>query len=239
VNPAYAKCLASSVWELNPIGHGVGRGRLDSSSAWAAINSVGQWWQMDLGHPKLIIGVVTQARSCRHYTYHRFSIIGLVRTGSTCCNEFVKSYKVSTYGGSGWTDVDGGHVFTANTANDANHISTVNNKVENKFASVVYSQYVRVVVQAWQNHIAMRAAVLVGACTFGPGDGTSVDGGSETYVGTAYSNLACESMVLKKAPTANGATRGTSNHRCYAEFKMTGVQPYGTEWVTCRFPSHA
>ena len=78
--------------------------------------------------------------------------------------QYVKSYKVQVSGdGSSWSDVDGGQVFTANSA--AN-----NDKVENLFASPVSARFVRIVVQTWNRHISMRSGVLVcaaaaaGAC---------------------------------------------------------------------------
>jgi len=67
----------------------------------------------------------------------------------------VKSYKVQlSLDGSNWIYVDGGHIFTANSASN-------NVKVENLFASPVSTRFVRIVVQTWSSHISMRSGVLV------------------------------------------------------------------------------
>ena len=58
-------------------------------------------------------------------------ISGVVTQGRRGANQYVKSYKVQvSQDGSSWTYVDGGKVFTANTA--AN-----NAKVKNEFGTVV------------------------------------------------------------------------------------------------------
>ena len=65
----------------------------------------------------------------------------------------------------------------------------------------------------------VRARTAAGA-QWNKGDGT---GGSETYLGTTTGAKDCEKMVRDKKSTANGATWGHSNGRCYAEFGMTGA----------------
>ena len=74
--------------------------------------------------------------------------------------QYVKSYKVQvSLDGSSWSDVNGGQIFTANSASN-------NIKVENQFTSVS-ARFVRIVVQTWNHHISMRSGVLVcdaGAC---------------------------------------------------------------------------
>ena len=135
-SPDYSHSSASSVWNSDAMGHSHGKGRLHSNQAWSArVNHAGQWWQMDLGKTKVISGVVTQGR--------------------TSHNQYVRSYKVQTSSdGSSWADVDNGKTVTANTA-------ASNAKVENRFALRVSARYVRIVVQTWNRHISMRAAVLV------------------------------------------------------------------------------
>jgi hypothetical protein len=140
-SPDYSHSSASTVHAGNAMGHSHGKGRLDSDQAWSAgTNAAGQWWQMDLGVNREVSGVVTQGR--------------------TAANQYVKSYKVQiSHDGTTFEDVDGGHVFTANTASN-------NVKVENVFASSVNTRYVRIVVQTWNAWISMRAAVV--ACTTAP-----------------------------------------------------------------------
>jgi len=90
---------------------------------------------MDLGNVQKVVGVVTQGRKGH--------------------NQYVKSYKVQTsQDGSSWPYVDGGKIFTANTAGN-------NVKVGNQFASPIIARFVRIVVQTWNIHISMRAAALV------------------------------------------------------------------------------
>merc|ERR1712185_872365 len=136
VNPAYSACKASSIWGGDPIGRSHGTGRLDSSQAWSARhNRKGEWWQMDAGDVKPIVGVRTQGRH-----------------GGTD-NQRVTAYKVMVSSdGKSWSSVDGGKVFKANVANSH---TTVNNK----FAKPVMARYVRLVVEAWTHHISMRAAL--------------------------------------------------------------------------------
>lgn len=135
INPAYSACRASSVWDNNAIGVSHGTGQLDSAQGWSARhNKAGEWWQMDMGSKMTIGGVVTQGR--------------------TAHDQYVKSFKVQVSAdGSAWTYVDGGHIFKANTAD-------TNFKVENKFDRPVMARFVRIVVQTWNRHISMRAAVL-------------------------------------------------------------------------------
>jgi|ERR1712125_27060 len=63
------------------------------------------------------------------------------------------------------------------------------------------------------------------------GDGT---GGSETQVGTASSREACASIVQTQQRKANGATWGTGDRKCYAEFGMTGFKS-DSRYTTCQF----
>ena len=137
----YGKCSASSIYSTDAIGHRHGKGALGSTQAWsAAANSVGQWWQMDIGEVNMVAGVVTQGRNGH--------------------DQYVTSYKVQVSQDdvindeSEWEDVDNGKVFTANTASNSD-------KVQNLFLSPVNARYVRIVVQTWNVHVSMRAAVLL------------------------------------------------------------------------------
>ena len=138
-SPAYSQCKASSVWSNDPIGRSHGLGRLGSSQAWSArTNRKGEWWQIDEGSAKPIVGVRTQGRSGGRD------------------NQRVSAYKVSTsLNGKSWTAVDGGKVFAANAARS-------DTTVANKFSKPVMARYVRIVVESWRKHVSMRAAVDVG-----------------------------------------------------------------------------
>lgn len=138
-SPGYSRCKASSVWGNDRIGHSHGLGRLNSRQAWSARhNKKGQWWQMDAGSAKPIVGLRTQGR----------------KGGSN--NQRVTSYKVKTsLNGRSWTYVDGGKVFAANKARS-------DTTVANKFSAPVTARYVRIIVQSWKKHASMRAALDVG-----------------------------------------------------------------------------
>ena len=56
-------------------------------------------------------------------------------------------------------------------------------------------------------------------CPFSLGDGS---GGTEKYLKRTSSEAECSAYVKSARPTANGATWGTGNRKCYAEFGMTG-----------------
>ena len=44
------------------------------------------------------------------------------------------------------------------------------------------------------------------------------------YVGQTTSAAACARLVAKNNADANGATWGSENHKCYAEFGATGIR---------------
>merc|ERR1712086_1246706 len=171
INPAYAQCSASAVYDGDAVGTGHGTGRLDSAQGWSAKNTgpwLGEWWQMDLGSTIWVAGVVTQGRKSPHD------------------GQAVTSYKVkvSTDGGT-FTDVDGGATFTGNSAN------TGDAKVEKLFASPVQGRYVRILPQTWASHITMRSAVLEASSGYSSGyqsssaqtPASSPGGGSTPFYG--------------------------------------------------------
>jgi hypothetical protein len=135
-NPPYANHNYSSVFNSDPIGHSHGQGRLNSNQAWsAAQNVVGEWWQVDIGPNKQVVGVLTQGRSA---SYQR-----------------VTAYTVSTsLDGNAWAPVDGGNVFAGNVASSSPAVT-------NTFAAPVTARYVRIIVQSWNQYISMRGAIIV------------------------------------------------------------------------------
>jgi hypothetical protein len=109
---------------------------LDSPQAWsAAKNEVGEWMQMDLGASERVAGVVVQGR--------KEGLHG---------NQYVKSFTIRySTDGSTWQDVpdwkfNGGSGDT---------------KREVRFPSVITARYVRLVVESWNNHISMRAGIIL------------------------------------------------------------------------------
>jgi len=138
----------SSVYGNNRKGTGHARSMLDSDQAWsAARNTIGEWMQIDLGKESCVSGVITQRRK---------------NSGQR-----VTSYKLSySTDGSSFTELS--QVFSANDANDES-------KVTHSFAAV-QARYVRFIVQTWEHHISMRAAVI--ASVAGAGDDTSTTTGA-------------------------------------------------------------
>jgi len=111
---------------------------LDSPQAWTAQHpKAGEWWQMDVGSVKKVLGVVTQARSESA--------------------QRVTSYTVQVSSdGKYFEYVDGGVTFQANRPGDDDDF-----KVKNFFANSVETRFVKIVVKSWSTYISMRAAVLV------------------------------------------------------------------------------
>ena len=109
---------------------------LDSPQAWSAQhNRAGEWAQVDLGAVQSVSGVVTQKRNN--------------------VDQYVKTLSVKTStDGSTWTDVDGGAVFTANTAAQSRSAKTTI-----AFSSAVQARYVKLFVLTYQDHISMRFGV--------------------------------------------------------------------------------
>ena len=68
-------------------------------------------------------------------------------------------------------------------------------------------------------------------CTFVVGDGT---GGTEKYIEKTTTENECADLVRRKETKANGATWGSENEKCYAEFGATGNSGTGS-YRTCLF----
>ena len=69
-------------------------------------------------------------------------------------------------------------------------------------------------------------------CEFVVGDGT---GGTEKEIGSTSTEGECASLVLRKEPSANGATwEVATSGSCYAEFRATGNNG-NSDWRTCLF----
>ena len=69
-------------------------------------------------------------------------------------------------------------------------------------------------------------------CVFKPGNG---QGGSTKFLVTTSTSAACAAYVLGNEPAANGATWGSSNKRCYAEFRQTSRDHKNDAWLNCQF----
>ena len=136
-----ANLAASSVYNNDPIGTSHGRGLFNSPQAWSAkTNTPGEWWQFDLTTAQWVTGIVTQPRATNYA-------------------QFVRQYTVLTSptgDASQMVPVENGRMFNAN-------FNTIDS-VTHRFAPVS-ARLVRIVVNAFENHISMRAAVLTSACS--------------------------------------------------------------------------
>jgi len=132
VNPAESSRTYSSVHLGDAHGGGHARSMLDSPQAWVAKQAVaGEYMIIDVGQEAWIYGVITQCRADLYW-------------------EYVTSFTVQ-YSSDGftWQDITGTFVGSSSA-----------NKLEAKFPSAVYAQYVKIVAQAWINWVSMRAGVL-------------------------------------------------------------------------------
>nr|XP_039252583.1 lactadherin-like [Styela clava] len=96
-----------------------------------------QWLQVDLQEPTTVTGLLTQGRS-------------------NCCNQWVRSFKVS-YGNSEsslamYQENGATKIFTGN--HDETTIK------ENRFSQPITARYIRIHPVTWQDHISMRIEIL-------------------------------------------------------------------------------
>jgi hypothetical protein len=136
VIPPYASCKASTSYSDAAIGTGYARGALNSPAAWFPLKqTVGQWWQMDVGSPRAVKGIRTQGR----------------KGGDS----WVQTYKVKwSLDEVTWNDVDGGASFNGNT----NGFDTVTAM----FSGVVVARFVRIYPQTKSGaYFGLRCAVMV------------------------------------------------------------------------------
>ena len=94
---------------------------------------------IDAGAAREVYGVVTQGRHDPPWY-----------------NQQVTSYKVEVYLSGGWVPVTneaGSFTFTGNTDRDT--------QVWQRFSNPVTTQYVKFIPLSWNNHICMRAGLLI------------------------------------------------------------------------------
>ena len=134
LNPAEERRFYSSVYNNDRAGEGHRRSMLDSPQAWsAATNKIGEWIVLDLGAIQSVAGVVTQGRGDKYVQY---------------VNTFNVEYSI--YRSWTWSSVPG--LFAAS----ADHT-----RVTALFRSPFRARFVKLVVQSWHKHIALRAGVVV------------------------------------------------------------------------------
>ena len=122
---------ASSIWGGDPIGGGHGRGRLDSTQAWSALdNGIGEWYQIDLPEEAFVSGIAIRGRKDT--------------------DQWIKTFKVSRKAEDGsWKSVDSGKEYKANTDRDT--------QVDVNFDKATKTTAIRIYPETWNNHISLRA----------------------------------------------------------------------------------
>eukprot|EP01001_Neometanema_parovale_P005901 NODE_22_length_4339_cov_431.329934_g20_i0.p1 GENE.NODE_22_length_4339_cov_431.329934_g20_i0~~NODE_22_length_4339_cov_431.329934_g20_i0.p1 ORF type:complete len:1325 (+),score=331.29 NODE_22_length_4339_cov_431.329934_g20_i0:54-4028(+) len=151
VNPPDSARLASSIWDNNPMGTSHGTGMLNSGQGWSSkYNSVGQWYQIDVGLAKPVKGIVMQSRS-------------------RAWNQYVTAYYVQySNDGTTWTSYANGAQQNTGITGESNSYFTWT------WTSPVTTRFIRIYPTRWVNHMSLRAGVLV--CNNGGwGQGLSVE----------------------------------------------------------------
>jgi len=137
VNPEESARTYSSVWGGDPPGTGHAVSMLDSGQAWSAVNSqLGEWMQIDLRSDFWVAGVITQGR------------------GHSSQDQYVTSYRVEySRDGASFSSVAGEFAGNDGVRED--------DRVQSTFPAAVQARYIRIYPTAWNNHMSMRAGVLV------------------------------------------------------------------------------
>jgi len=183
--------------------------------AWIANTlDVRQYMEIDAGGPMHIVGIITQGRGTSAYAHQYVT-------------EFRVEHRLGDALGSG---VEFPGTFTM----------TENSKKEHVFAQPVYARYIRIIVLAWNDHICMRAALVVKSCSTCLANAVSVQG--STSVGAcdcpagAYKSVsAVSARALALVPgSAQLATLSSRDMRLYAAtavFVSTGGPPPNTRSI--------
>jgi len=142
LNPAESTRSYSTVWSNNPIGTGHARSMIDSEQGWSAkSNTVGQWMVIDLESSLAVAGLAIQGR----LNYQQQWVTG-----------FTVQYWLD-----GETSADAKNI-------DENIQFTVPEKLNESgmyneiyFGTGVVARYFQITVKTWDQHISMRAGVLM------------------------------------------------------------------------------
>lgn len=144
INPPEESRTYSSVWNDSPIGTGYARSMLDSVRCWIAneaeeTDESSPWMQIDIGATETVAGVVVRGRAGSSQRVTRFTV----------------QYSTDADDADGWTDAGN---FTCDNCNSPISYS------ESLFPELVTARYIKILVQEWTGHVAMRAGVLTGWC---------------------------------------------------------------------------
>ena len=137
----------SSIWDNDAPGTGHGRSMLDSPQAWSANNTSKdktpkEWMQIDAGSVTTVFGVRNRRRS----NYNQYVTAFTVQY----------STDLSINNNTKWSDVDVSSEFSKGAI-----FTDTSGNYDALFATPVTAQYIRITVENWVNHPAMRAGLLV------------------------------------------------------------------------------
>mmetsp|Transcript_25804 Transcript_25804/g.65037 ORF Transcript_25804/g.65037 Transcript_25804/m.65037 type:complete len:228 (-) Transcript_25804:33-716(-) len=131
-NPDEAMRSYSSVYLDDVVGTGYARSMLDSAQAWSAKqNQLGEWMQIALESQAIVAGVVTQGR----------------HGSSQAVTEYAVQYSTD---GIDWSEINAD--FQGSTSDE---------QLIAEFPSLVPARYIRMFPQSWEEHISMRAGLLL------------------------------------------------------------------------------
>ncbi len=138
INPEEIKRSYSSVFNLNNIGEGYARSKLDSLQAWSAKDiNVNQWIKIDLDQEYEIIGIILQAR--KQYT------------------QYVTKYNIK------FNDLKDQYITDLQNLKGVDTYSSYD--VDKRFyvflSSKINARYIILNPTEWVNHISLRMGVLV------------------------------------------------------------------------------
>ena len=175
-NTAESSRSYSSVWNNNSPGSDHARSMIDSEKAWCAGRSdSSQWMKIDLGTSQLLVGAVFQGRH------------------DSCHGQYVKSINIAVS-----TDDQ-----TWKTVEKEADISGAkgDSQAQVLFHTAVQGRFIRFSPKQWNEHISMRAAVLVGnTVSAGYWCGSNAAGGSDDfYIGAEFERpVTVKGIVLKQ-----------------------------------------
>ena len=172
INPPEDKREYSSSWNDNHK-----KSTLDSELAWNPNqNNKSQWMQINLDNVKNVSGVITQGRKDYSQWVTSYYISYYIIDPDLDSDSPTEDYKYIT-------DNDGNNkLFGGNY--------DINTKIENEINPPIKAQYIRIHPQSWQNHISMRAGVVVLPDTTTANPTTTFANPTTTYANptTTYAN---------------------------------------------------
>ena len=187
--------------------------------AWSAqISDANQWMEIDAGQPMQIVGIITQGRGCDN------------------AQQFVKQFSVHYRIGDTLATVAGTNIAMLGTFSMTDGL-----KKEHIFTTPVNARYIHIVVIDWNEHISMRAALIVRQCSSCPATTLSIEGSTSAQAcqcaaGSSLSLSAASqraiALVPGRAQLSTLANREGRTHASTAVYSSTAGFAAGTGAVT-------